>query len=123
MINEDYWPDVSMRPALEQLGAALASHVPVAAERVPGDVITLNSQVGLFGLEKGEAFTCTLVLSQTADITQNKISILAPIGQALLGHRVGDVVEYTTPAGLQRLLVTMILYQPEAAGDYDLPEE
>ncbi len=52
-----------------------------------------------------------------ADIDQNKISVLAPIGTAMLGYRVGGTLEWEVPAGLRRLKVKAILYQPEAAGD------
>lgn len=53
-------------------------------------------------------------------MSEGKISILAPIETAMLGHRVGDVFEREVPAGKRRLKVERILYQPEAAGDYDL---
>ncbi|HOG24153.1 MAG TPA: GreA/GreB family elongation factor, partial [Candidatus Omnitrophota bacterium] len=51
---------------------------------------------------------------------KNRISILAPIGMALLGYRVGDIVEWKVPAGTRRLKIEEVLYQPEAAGEYDL---
>ena len=46
--------------------------------------------------------------------------MLAPLGTALLGTRVGDVVEFAAPAGTRRLKVEKVLYQPEAAGDFHL---
>jgi regulator of nucleoside diphosphate kinase len=45
---------------------------------------------------------------------------LAPIGTALIGYRAGDVIEWKVPAGLRKLKVLEVLYQPEAAGDYHL---
>ena len=51
---------------------------------------------------------------------EERVSILAPIGTAIIGYRVGDAVEWEVPAGIRRLKVEKILYQPEAAGDYDL---
>jgi len=48
------------------------------------------------------------------------MSILAPIGTAILGYKLGDTIEWLAPSGLRRLRVDDILYQPEAAGDYEL---
>jgi regulator of nucleoside diphosphate kinase len=64
--------------------------------------------------------TCTLVFPDDADIDQNRISVLAPIGTAMLGYSVGDAFEWQVPAGLTRFKVKEILYQPEASGDYHL---
>ncbi len=58
----------------------------------------------------------TLVFPNEADIEQNRISILAPVGMALLGYKVDDTVEWHVPDGLSRLKVKEILYQPEASG-------
>jgi len=55
-----------------------------------------------------------------ANPAKNRISILAPIGMALLGYQTGDVVEWKVPAGMRRLKIEEVLYQPEAAGEYDL---
>jgi regulator of nucleoside diphosphate kinase len=61
-----------------------------------------------------------VVFPSEADSEQGKISVLAPVGTALLGYRVGDTVEWVVPGGLRRLKIERILYQPEAAGDYHL---
>jgi regulator of nucleoside diphosphate kinase len=91
----------------------------VAPEEIPPDVITMNSRVRLTDLERGETLEYTLVFPHEADYDAGKISILAPIGTALLGYRVGHVIEWPVPAGVRRLRVEAILYQPEAAGDFD----
>jgi len=87
---------------------------------VPPDVITMNSRVRLYDLDADEELIFTLVFPEDADPAENKISVLAPIGMAMLGYRVGDTFEWEVPAGISRLRVLEILYQPEAAGDYDL---
>jgi regulator of nucleoside diphosphate kinase len=84
------------------------------------DVITMNSRVRLLDLYTGEERLCALVFPSDANIELNKISVLAPIGTAMLGYRVGDVIEWEVPAGLKRLRIDEILYQPEAAGHYHL---
>ncbi|KAB2835548.1 MAG: transcription elongation factor GreAB, partial [Candidatus Brocadia sp.] len=76
--------------------------------------------VVLQDLETGEEETYTLVFPENADIARGKISILAPIGTAMLGYEAGDAFEWKVPAGKRRLKVKQILYQPEAAGDYHL---
>jgi len=105
---------------LDQLRGELERAQIVAPQEIPGDVITMNSTVALTDLDTSEEETYTLVYPENADTTQSKVSILAPIGTAMLGYRVGDVFEWEVPAGTRRLKVTKILYQPEASGNYDL---
>jgi regulator of nucleoside diphosphate kinase len=92
----------------------------VAPHQVSQAVVTMNSTVALLDLETGEEETYTLVFPESADLSHGRISILAPIGTAMLGYEVGDVFEWEVPAGKRRLRVERILYQPEAAGDYHL---
>lgn len=105
---------------LEKLRAELERARIVAPQEVPGGVVTMNSTVSLTDLETGEEETYTLVYPEKADPAQGRVSILAPIGTAMLGYEVGDVFEWEVPAGKRRLKVTRILYQPEQAGDFDL---
>lgn len=88
----------------------------VASAEIPADVVTMNSQVRVRDLGSGKVTVYTLVFPRDADFSRNRISILAPIGTALLGLRVGDVIEWKVPAGTRRLKVESVLYQPEAAG-------
>ena len=76
--------------------------------------------VRLKDLVSGEANTYSLVFPTEANFTEGKISILAPIGTAILGYKRGDTIEWPVPAGVRRLKVDEILYQPEAAGNYEL---
>lgn len=92
----------------------------VAPTDVPPDVVTMNSKVRLVDLDQGTTHEYTLVYPQDADFSAGKISIVAPIGAALLGYRVGDVVEWEVPAGRRRLRIEELLFQPEAAGRFDL---
>jgi regulator of nucleoside diphosphate kinase len=91
----------------------------VPSDEVPPDVITMNSRVRLKDMDSGDEMVYSLVYPNDADPAQNRISILAPIGTALIGYSVGDVVEWKVPSGLKRLKVEEILYQPEASGDFD----
>ncbi|MFN8455495.1 MAG: nucleoside diphosphate kinase regulator [Anaerolineae bacterium] len=102
---------------LQKLEAELNRGQVVPSKQILPDVITMNSTVCLEDLDTGEEITCTLVFPHEADIDQNKISILAPVGIAMLGYRVGEVVEWPVPDGLSRLRIKAILYQPEASGE------
>ena len=92
----------------------------VAPADVPKGVVTMRSRVRVRDLRSRETETYTLVFPEEADIEIGKLSVLAPLGTALLGTRVGDVIEFEAPAGTRRLKVEKVLYQPEAAGDFHL---
>jgi regulator of nucleoside diphosphate kinase len=92
----------------------------VDPKTVPPDLVTMNSRVRLEDLETGEEMVYTLVFPENANLAENKISILAPIGTAMLGYRVGDVFEWKVPSGISRMKIKELLYQPESAGDYHL---
>lgn len=105
---------------LDKLRGELHRAQIVAPQDIPADTITMNSRVALLDLDTREEEIYTLVYPENADSAEGKISVLAPIGTAMLGYRVGDVFEWEVPAGKRRLKVDRILYQPESAGDYDL---
>ena len=79
-----------------------------------------NSKIRVRDLDTGEENEYTLVFPHAADITKRAISILAPVGMALLGFRAGDVIRWPVPGGARTLKIVSVLYQPEAAGDYHL---
>lgn len=105
---------------LEELDIELRRAKVVAPQSIPRDVITMNSKIRVKDLDTGVEAIYQLVFPGDADINQNKISILAPVGTALIGFRVGDTVEWEAPGGQKRMKVEEILYQPEAAGDFHL---
>jgi regulator of nucleoside diphosphate kinase len=103
---------------LKMLAGELDKAVVVEPRQIPPNVITLNSTVCLTDADTGDEMIYTLVFPEEADMSQGKISILAPIGTGMLGYRVGDTFEWDTPGGKRSIRVKEILYQPEAAGDY-----
>jgi regulator of nucleoside diphosphate kinase len=105
---------------LDLLEKELYSGVLVDPADVPKDVITMNSKVSIADTQSGETMTYTLVFPSAANISENRLSILAPLGMALLGYRKGDIIEWAVPGGVRKLKVDDIIYQPEAAGDYHL---
>jgi regulator of nucleoside diphosphate kinase len=108
------------REYLNKLEAELDRAEIVDPKDMPADVVTMRSKVRLKDLVSGESNTYSLVFPTEADFAEGKISVLAPIGTAILGYRQGDTIEWPVPSGLRKLKVEEILYQPESAGDHDL---
>ncbi len=108
------------REYIENLEEELDRAVVVSSKDVPPDVVTMNSEVQVKDLATRKKLIFRLVFPRDADIERGKVSILAPIGTALIGYRAGDTVEWKVPSGIRRLKIEKVLYQPEAAGDYDL---
>lgn len=104
---------------VNQLRGELERARVVPSRQVSERVVTMNSEVVLRDLESEQEFTCTLAYPDESDVDTGRISVLAPVGTAILGYREGTVVEWTVPAGTRRLRIEKILYQPEAAGDFD----
>jgi len=104
---------------LKALTQELRRAVIVDPKNVFSDVITMNSRAEMRDLDSGETVAFTLVFPSEANIDEEKISVLAPIGAGMLGYRVGDEFEWNVPGGLRRMKVTKVEYQPEAAGDFD----
>jgi regulator of nucleoside diphosphate kinase len=88
----------------------------VSAHQVGGRVVTMQSRVILEDEDTHESMTYTLVHPEHADHDVGRLSVLAPIGTAILGYREGDVIEWDVPAGKRRIRIRKVLYQPEAAG-------
>jgi len=105
---------------IEELEAELNRAVIVDSDKIPPDIVTMNSKVYLRDMDTGEDEFYQLVYPEDADVEQSKISILAPIGTAILGYKVGDIIEWNVPAGLRKLKIKKIVYQPEAAKEYHL---
>jgi regulator of nucleoside diphosphate kinase len=103
------------RVEMTSLAAELARAEIVDAHDIPPDVITMNSRAELLDLDTGERMEFTLVFPHEADIEAGKISILAPLGTAMLGYRVGDEFKWNVPYAVRRLKVIAVRFQPEAS--------
>ncbi len=108
------------RENLDTLERELNKAVTVAPQEIPADIVTMNSTVRLKVRGAGAAMTCTLVYPPRADLDEDRMSILAPLATAVLGYRVGDRIEWNLPAGTRQIVIDKLIYQPEAAGDYQL---
>ena len=108
-----------MDAAVLRLRAFLDQARKVAPRRVPPDVVTMNSRIRL--RDGRRTWTMTLVFPEKADPEEDRISVLAPLGAAILGCRVGQPVTFRVPGGAERSCdILSVLYQPEAAGDLHL---
>lgn len=108
-------------PSAEDLQNELDRANIVAPEEIPHDVVTMNSTV-IFRMESSNTeFALTLVYPNDMDDGTGKISVLAPVGSALLGLREGDEISWPKPGrGLLKVRILKVMYQPERSGDFRL---
>ncbi len=112
--------DYRDRQDIEELEAELEEGNVVDSKDVPPNVVTMNSKVRLVDLDNDKVMEYTLVFPKDADIKAGKLSVLSPIGTAILGYAEGDMLQWRVPGGIREIKIEKILYQPEAAGDYHL---
>lgn len=115
IINKKWYNDNHDKALLTELNRA----VIIEPQNIPNDVITMNSQVMLYDSETNEKLEYWLVFPENINIKQNKISVLSPIGCALLGYKINDMIIVKTPKGERKLIVEKILHQPESEGNYE----
>jgi regulator of nucleoside diphosphate kinase len=104
----------------DELATILEKARPVEAEFAPENLVTMNSSVALVDAETGERHTHTIVYPEDFDIVPNAISILDPLGIALIGRQLGDMVQCPDEQRDRRYRVVEIIYQPEHAGAWRL---
>ena len=110
-----------MQVGLETLEEILDLARVVQPEKVPGNVVTMNSRVLFEDVSTREKGTVTIVYPADADASSGRISVLSPVGAALLGEPEGREVELPLPHGqTRRIRIDSVLYQPEAQGDFAL---
>jgi len=102
------------------LANELLSAKIVEPEKIPGNIVTMNSIVKVSFLNTKKTLQIQIVYPENANFRENRISILSPVATALIGYKVSDEIEWIVPSGLTRLRIDEIIYQPEAAGDFDL---
>jgi regulator of nucleoside diphosphate kinase len=108
--------DTNVKDLLEEIKRAKK----IDPHDIPPDFVTMNSIFELKNLGKPDFRQLKLVFPSDADMDDNKISVLGPVGTAVLGYRVGDVIKWKTPSGEKYFQISKIIYQPEANGDFHL---
>jgi regulator of nucleoside diphosphate kinase len=105
--------------AIDYLDAELSRARVVPPWEIAANVVTMNSRFRYAEQATGESRTVTLVYPSKADMGRGWLSVLAPVGCALLGLTVGQRIEWPLPNGTLRSFgISEILFQPEAAGEY-----
>lgn len=103
---------------VKKLEDELQRAVIVDSGHISPDVVTMNSRAVL--QLDGEDVEVSLVYPDDANLSETNVSILSPIGTAILGYREGNIIEWEVPSGISEIHIKKILYQPEAAGDFHL---
>lgn len=103
---------------LNRLANELNRAKRVNSQQIAPDVVTMNTVIEFTDLDNNVSKQLKLVYPRQADIKKGYVSIVAPIGTALLGYRKGDIIEWEVPAGKKKFLIKDIIYQPEANGEY-----
>lgn len=112
---------VQHSPNIKALADELERATIVSSEAIPPDVVTMNSRITFMELETGKESEVTLAYPSDANLEKGRVSILAPVGAALIGLRIGDEIEWPLPSGKHRTYrITSVLFQPEAEGHYHL---
>jgi regulator of nucleoside diphosphate kinase len=105
---------------IEQFVTRLRGAHVLPQENISTDIVTMNSRVQMTKVDSNDKFEITITYPQEANNLVKKISVFSPIGIALLGSKVGDVVSWKIPSGIGEFRVDSVTYQPEAVGDYHL---
>ena len=105
------WEEMHLLALADELESAEI----VEPDCVPPDVVTMRSRVRVLDMVSGEANTYTICYPTEANFEAGRLSVLAPIGTALLGYREGDVVEWPVPGGVRVLKIEKLEHQPESA--------
>ncbi|MNJ93390.1 Regulator of nucleoside diphosphate kinase [compost metagenome] len=93
----------------------------IAQKEIPPDIVTMNSRLKFVDEVSGQESEMTLVYPQEANLAEGRISILAPVGVALLGLKAGQSIDWQLPSGgKKRIKVQQIVFQPEAEGKWEL---
>ncbi len=106
--DQRYAADAGMDALLNRLEAEIEKAKTMPVERVPADAVTMNSAVEVVDQDTGEVIAFELVWPDEADADENRISVLAPLGMAVLGYREGATVEWPVPVGTRRLLIQRV---------------
>ncbi|HOO13737.1 MAG TPA: nucleoside diphosphate kinase regulator [Candidatus Marinimicrobia bacterium] len=108
------------RDDLQLLAKELDRAKIIEASEIPEKIVTMNTRLIFRDLDDDSTMEVTIVFPIDANINKGKISVFSPIGTALLGYSEGDIIEWKVPAGITRIRIEKVLYQPEASGEFNL---
>jgi regulator of nucleoside diphosphate kinase len=102
---------------LNFLNFELHKATKIDSKLISPDFVTMNSVISVVFLDTMKAMELRLVYPQKANFAEGLISVLSPLGCALLGYKAGDVVTYNAPKGEQKVKIEKLVFQPEANGE------
>ena len=109
----------SSRTTMTDLGflkSELGRAEKIDSEKIAPDFVTMNSKIEVTDPDTDKIMTVQLVYPNEADFKQGKVSVLSPLGAALIGYKVGSEISFPVPKGTKMMKITKIIYQPEANG-------
>jgi|WetSurMetagenome_2_1015567.scaffolds.fasta_scaffold228127_2 regulator of nucleoside diphosphate kinase len=118
LIDNSYRFDQKYKNDFANLDKELKNAKVVEPKDIPSDVITMNSKFKIKDFSTNEETIYTLVFPFDADMENIGLSVLAPLGMAVIGYRVGDEIEFEDSSDKRKVYIEEIIYQPEAEGNY-----
>ena len=103
---------------IEALDAEIKRAKKVQSKKITAEFVTMNSKMEITDLDTSKQMAIRLVYPRDADFRNGNVSVFSPLGSALLGYKEGDTIVFEVPAGMKRIRIDKILYQPEANGEY-----
>jgi regulator of nucleoside diphosphate kinase len=101
---------------LKFLGMELQKALKIDSKLITPDFVTMNSVLNVVFSDTGKSMELRLVYPKHANFSKGLISVLSPLGCALLGYKAGDTVTFKAPKGEQKVRIEKVIYQPEANG-------
>ena len=105
---------------LDALGAEIKRAERVDPKKITPEFVTMNSEFEVTDLDSNKLMNLKLVYPKDADFKIGHVSVLSPLGSALLGYKAGDTISFEVPKGEKKIRINKILFQPEANGDFTL---
>jgi len=103
---------------IDFLGSEIKRAEKVDPRKIKPEFITMNSVVEIIDPENMKSMSLKLVYPGEADFKKGFVSVLSPLGSALLGYKEGDTISFEVPRGNKMITIKKIIYQPEANGEY-----
>lgn len=117
LIQDMYGNKAIDKKYLSYLGLELQKANVIDSRKINPEFVTMNSVIDVEFLQSGRKMELRLVYPNEADFSKGLISILSPLGCALIGYKAGDIIEFEAPAGIQKVHIEKVVYQPEANGE------
>ncbi len=107
---------VHEKQAGKSLSEELENAVVVTSEKFPEGIVRLNSTAIIKDVDTNRVITVTIVLPEQADVKKNRISVLAPLGTALIGYKKGQRLSWDLPSGKKNFIIMEVYHSDNAAG-------